>query len=46
MDAFYILPVKLLDACLKVLPISNTSASAISVDDNTPNEAQVYGRPN
>ncbi|ETL41098.1 hypothetical protein L916_07848, partial [Phytophthora nicotianae] len=34
LDAFYILPPKLLDACLKLLPISNTEAIAISVDDD------------
>ncbi|KAE8999099.1 hypothetical protein PR002_g18562 [Phytophthora rubi] len=32
-DAFYILPAKLLDACMAVLPVANTEASAISVDE-------------
>jgi hypothetical protein len=32
-DPFYILPAKLLDACMAVLPVSNTEASAISVDE-------------
>ncbi|KAF1778067.1 hypothetical protein GQ600_15003 [Phytophthora cactorum] len=34
MDPFYILPSKLLDACLKVLPIYNTEASATIIDDD------------
>ncbi|ETO76204.1 hypothetical protein F444_08373 [Phytophthora nicotianae P1976] len=34
MDAFYILPPKLMDACMKVLPLANTQSSAISVDED------------
>ncbi|KAF1788030.1 hypothetical protein GQ600_11701 [Phytophthora cactorum] len=34
MDPFYILPSKLLDACLKVLPVSDTEASATIIDDD------------
>ncbi|KAG1689664.1 hypothetical protein DVH05_002022 [Phytophthora capsici] len=33
-DPFYLLPTKLLEACLKVLPVSNTASSAISIDDS------------
>ncbi|KAE9095774.1 hypothetical protein PF007_g17260 [Phytophthora fragariae] len=32
MDPFYLLPPKLLDACMKVLPVANPSESAIEVD--------------
>ncbi|KAG1711914.1 hypothetical protein DVH05_009155 [Phytophthora capsici] len=34
MDPFYLLPTKLLDACVKLLPVSNTEATAISVDNS------------
>ncbi|ETI43194.1 hypothetical protein F443_11807 [Phytophthora nicotianae P1569] len=34
MDPFYLLPTKLLDACVKLLAVSNTKATAISVDDS------------
>jgi hypothetical protein len=42
-DAFYVLPPKLLDACMAVLPVSNTHASAIEVDEATqgPTPSQV-----
>ncbi|KAI9981399.1 hypothetical protein PInf_009151 [Phytophthora infestans] len=31
-DPFYILPTKLLDACLKILPVSNSKEDAIAID--------------
>ncbi|ETN16126.1 hypothetical protein PPTG_06342 [Phytophthora nicotianae INRA-310] len=33
-DPFYLLPSKLLDACLKVLPVSNTPENAISIEED------------
>ncbi|KAL3674456.1 hypothetical protein V7S43_000405 [Phytophthora oleae] len=33
MDPFYILPGKLLDACMKALPLNNTSEEAIALYD-------------
>ena len=35
LDAFYVLPAKLLDACLKKLPLSNTYSDAISVSSQS-----------
>lgn len=34
-DAFYILPIKLLSACMKLLPVANCSSSPIQVDGDT-----------
>ncbi|ETI35014.1 hypothetical protein F443_18594 [Phytophthora nicotianae P1569] len=34
LDPFFILPNKLLDACVKLLPVRNTVASAISIEDS------------
>ncbi|OWZ07990.1 hypothetical protein PHMEG_00019536 [Phytophthora megakarya] len=34
LDAFYLLPPKLLESCIAVLPVSNTEATAISVDND------------
>eukprot|EP00644_Phytophthora_capsici_P018602 jgi/Phyca11/128037/e_gw1.73.65.1 len=39
-DPFYILPAKLLDACTKLLPIGNTAADAISIDDSQQSQSQ------
>ncbi|ETI43041.1 hypothetical protein F443_11912 [Phytophthora nicotianae P1569] len=33
-DPFYTLPEKLLDACMKLLPVSNTANHAISIDES------------
>ncbi|ETO58540.1 hypothetical protein F444_23082 [Phytophthora nicotianae P1976] len=38
MDPFYLLPTKLLDACVKLLPVSNTEDSVITVDDSQPSQ--------
>ncbi|ETI54043.1 hypothetical protein F443_03105 [Phytophthora nicotianae P1569] len=38
MDPFYLLPTKLLDACVKLLPVSNTEDTVISVDDSQPSQ--------
>ncbi|KAE8980719.1 hypothetical protein PR003_g24351 [Phytophthora rubi] len=35
LDPFYILPPKLLDACVKLLPVANTEAEAIVVDEES-----------
>ncbi|ETI43174.1 hypothetical protein F443_11819 [Phytophthora nicotianae P1569] len=34
LDPFFILPSKLLDGCIKVLPVANTSDTAISIDNS------------
>ncbi|ETO58644.1 hypothetical protein F444_22976 [Phytophthora nicotianae P1976] len=34
LDPFFVLPSKLLSACIKVLPVSNTQDTAISIDDS------------
>ncbi|ETN06528.1 hypothetical protein PPTG_12638 [Phytophthora nicotianae INRA-310] len=34
LDPFFILPTNLLDACIKVLPVANTSDTAISIDNS------------
>ncbi|KAI9990766.1 hypothetical protein PInf_018331 [Phytophthora infestans] len=39
-DPFYLLPSKILDACVKVLPLSNTKATAISLDGSQPYQSQ------
>ncbi|OWZ16801.1 hypothetical protein PHMEG_0009353 [Phytophthora megakarya] len=47
-DAFYLLPHKLLEACVKVLPVSNTASSAIVVDasQEASQEAQTSKKTN
>ncbi|ETM45762.1 hypothetical protein L914_09267 [Phytophthora nicotianae] len=37
-DAFYLLLTKLLDTCLKLLPLSNSEEDAISVDSSQPSQ--------
>ncbi|KAI9994697.1 hypothetical protein PInf_011524 [Phytophthora infestans] len=39
-DPFYLLPSKILDACVRVLPLSNTKATAISLDGSQPYQTQ------
>ncbi|KAG1708078.1 hypothetical protein DVH05_024763 [Phytophthora capsici] len=39
MDPFYLLPTKLVDACVKLLPAFNTEAAAISVDNSQSSQA-------
>ncbi|KAL3659118.1 hypothetical protein V7S43_016002 [Phytophthora oleae] len=41
MDPFFVLPEKLVDACLKLLPVSNTVESALSVDDESSQTTRV-----
>ncbi|OWZ04469.1 LOW QUALITY PROTEIN: hypothetical protein PHMEG_00023622 [Phytophthora megakarya] len=38
LDAFYLLPPKLLDVCITVLPVANTNSCAISVDESASQE--------
>lgn len=39
-DPFYLLPSKLLSACMQVLPISNQKTTAVSVDESQPSQSQ------
>lgn len=43
MDPFFMLPPKLLNSCIKALPLSNDSSSAISVDDGDATEEINFG---